>query len=628
MNKIQKILLVFFVAATLIGLFISYLLLEENTTYFLIFHSLTELFSIIVGLGIFMIAWNSRQYVQEHFYIFLGISFLFVSITDLFHTLAYKGMNIFIGYDANLPTQLWIFARFLQSISLLLSIFIINRKMHDKWMLLGFGLISALFIGLIFGQVFPVCYIEGVGLTAFKKISEYVIVGILSITIFFFYKKRKDLDLIVLRLIIFSLLLTIGSELSFTFYVSVFGISNFTGHIFKIFAFYCIYRAIIVSSLTKPYNTLFRNLKQSENTLLQERNALLRANKQIETIIGTVPDGIIFIDTSGQIVLMNTTISNLLKALYHENITKGQNIFKFISGNRLLEAFKENCEAPAGKTTIIELEDGKYYELHSEHTHITEDLPLGCLFVIHDVTEYIELENIRKQIISTVSHELRTPLTVIVSCIQNLMNYEDRMSEEQKKSLKTGILKSSDILTQMIEDLLIAAKIEEGRVVLQWVSYELSGLIKDIPIQMQPILADKQMEIDLQIDGEIQLYGDPKKISQVFRILLDNAIKYSPDKSQVKISTTNQYQGQFNPKGVGGVLIQISDSGLGIKEKDMANLFKRFFRAEEVGDTQGTGLGLHIAREFVRLHEGEIFIESKFGKGTDVFVFLPKLKMD
>jgi hypothetical protein len=88
---------------------------------FLLFHSLTEVFTVIVMSSIFILAWNTKQWMENDYFLFIGIAFLFVSLIDLLHALSYKGMNIFRGFDANLPTQLWILARYIQSISLLIA---------------------------------------------------------------------------------------------------------------------------------------------------------------------------------------------------------------------------------------------------------------------------------------------------------------------------------------------------------------------------------------------------------------------------------------------------------------------------------------------------------------------------
>ena len=234
---------------------------------YILFHSLVEIFSIIIGCSIFILAWNSQHRLDNNYLLFLGIAYLFVSGLDLIHTLAYKGMSVFPGYDANLPTQLWVAARYLQSFSLLISPVFLRRKLNVQFVLWGYMAFTALLLTTIFAGVFPVCYVEGVGLTPFKIASEYIIILILLASIVLLLRNRDAFDREVLRWLIISLVLTIGAELAFTSYISVYGFSNLVGHFFKIIAFYFTYKAIIEMGLERPHRLLFRNLKQSESEL-------------------------------------------------------------------------------------------------------------------------------------------------------------------------------------------------------------------------------------------------------------------------------------------------------------------------------------------------------------------------
>ena len=233
---------------------------------YLLFHSLTEIFSIVIAFSIFVIAWNCRNIIDNNYLIFLGIAYLFIGFIDIIHTLAYTGMGIFLGYYSNLPTQLWIVARYLESISLLIACFILDkRKMKINFILLGYIITaSLLFLSIFYWKIFPSCFIEGSGLTPFKKISEYIISLILAASLFFLLKRKEKFNHSVLQWLVISILLTIVSELAFTFFISLYGLSNLIGHIFKIASFYFIYQAIVVTGLTKPQELLFKNLQESE----------------------------------------------------------------------------------------------------------------------------------------------------------------------------------------------------------------------------------------------------------------------------------------------------------------------------------------------------------------------------
>jgi len=250
-----------FYGLVLLGLYLS------SLYSYLLFHSLAEIFSIVVGCSIFILAWNSRQRLDNRYVLFLGTAYLFISGLDLLHTLAYKGMGVFPGYDANLPTQLWIAARYCQSLSLVISPLFLRRKLNIYPVFVIYTAVIAAALAAIFANAFPACFVEGAGLTPFKKISEYLISFILVGAIAFLLYKRTAFDRNVLQWLVASLVLTIASELAFTFYVSVYGLGNLVGHFLKLIAFYLIYIAIVEMGLEKPQRLLFRNLKQNEMAL-------------------------------------------------------------------------------------------------------------------------------------------------------------------------------------------------------------------------------------------------------------------------------------------------------------------------------------------------------------------------
>jgi signal transduction histidine kinase len=254
---------------------------------YLLFHALAEIFSIVIGCGIFIIAWNSRRFLDNNYLLFLGIAYLFIGSIDLLHTLAYKGMGVFQGSGADLPTQLWISARYLESLSLFIAPFLLGRKLKVTVALLAYILATSFLLGSIFyWKIFPTCFVEETGLTLFKRISEYIISLILLASVVMLVRKHREFDAGVLRLLIVSIALTIGSELAFTFYIQVYGLSNLIGHYLKILSFYLIYKAIVETGLARPYALLFRDLKQSQDALqktnielekrVEERTAELR----------------------------------------------------------------------------------------------------------------------------------------------------------------------------------------------------------------------------------------------------------------------------------------------------------------------------------------------------------------
>lgn len=257
----------------LASLFLFGLYLTSLYNY-LLFHSIAELFSIVIAFSIFMFAWNSRAYIESFYFIFLGIAYLFIGVLDALHTLSFKGMSIFTDYDYY-ANQLWIAARYMESISLLLAFAFLNpkRRGNTSAVFLVYALISAFIVASVFyWKSFPICFVEGEGLTPFKKLSEYVISAILVVCIYILHKNRGHFERPVFRMLLWSILFTIFAELAFTFYISNYGLSNLVGHFFKIISFKFIYEAVIATGLTRPYDLLFRNLKKNEDALIEANN--------------------------------------------------------------------------------------------------------------------------------------------------------------------------------------------------------------------------------------------------------------------------------------------------------------------------------------------------------------------
>lgn len=251
-----------------LGLAILAALYSTSFYNYLLFHTLAESFSIIVSCAIFILSWNSRRFLDNTSLLFLGMAYLFIGGMDLLHTLAYRGMGVFPGYKTNLPTQLWIATRYMESLSILIALCLAKRRIKLSFVLSGYSFATFLILVSIFGlEIFPTCFVEETGLTSFKKTSEYIVCLILVSSVAVLFKKREDFDADTVRLLMASIIFTIISELAFTYYVHAYGLSNLIGHYFKIISAYFIYKAIVVTGLQKPYDSMFRNLKKREAAL-------------------------------------------------------------------------------------------------------------------------------------------------------------------------------------------------------------------------------------------------------------------------------------------------------------------------------------------------------------------------
>jgi diguanylate cyclase (GGDEF)-like protein/PAS domain S-box-containing protein len=325
----------------IIGFFLCVGLYLTSLYSYALFHIVAESFSIVIAFSLFMIAWNTRQLATNNYVLFLSIAFLFAGLIDFVHTLAYKGMGIFQGFDANLPTQLWIMARYLQSLSLLAAPWFIDRKLNIRT-ISGFYLSATILLlaAAFSGTLFPDCFIEGKGLTPFKIVSEYAICLILISSLVLLLRRRETFDPIILHLIAWSIISTIVAELAFTFYISVYGLSNLVGHYFKILSFYLVYRAIIVTGLENPYRLLFYDLQKNR--------------EELQTILDASPVMIFYKDRENRFIRVNRALAEATDL--PKDAMQGKTVFE-IYPNQTKDYWEDDKEVIASgkpKINIIE----------------------------------------------------------------------------------------------------------------------------------------------------------------------------------------------------------------------------------------------------------------------------------
>ncbi len=247
---------------------------------YVLFHSLAEIFAIVISCAAFTLAWNARHFLNNDYLLLVGIALLAASAINSLHALAYKGMGVFAGADANLPTQLWIARRYLESCALLAALFFVRRRLKPYLALIAFGGLTSLLLAAIFGHVFPAAYVEGAGLTAFKKVSEYLIAALFLVAAWGIYRQREHFEPDVWRALLCSLVISAGAEVSFTLYVTVYDLPNRFGHFLTIVAYYLIYVAIVKTGIVRPYALL-----SNANAALSRREAaLLRQSEWLRSL--------------------------------------------------------------------------------------------------------------------------------------------------------------------------------------------------------------------------------------------------------------------------------------------------------------------------------------------------------
>lgn len=227
---------------------------------YVLFHSLVEISIATTGFLTFAFTWHLRRFELGSLLV-IGIMLGCTAFMSVFHMLSYKGMHVF-GSDSNLPTQLWISARYFFSITLLFASIANKFKINPSWLLTSLCSITVILLAAVFSGNFPDCFVDN-GLTEFKFVSEYVISGILIAAMILSWKNRQTNRVHLSRLVLGFFMFSILTELVFTTYLGVYDLSNMMGHMFQLYSYYFLYKAIVETGLEKPFDLLFRNLSDA-----------------------------------------------------------------------------------------------------------------------------------------------------------------------------------------------------------------------------------------------------------------------------------------------------------------------------------------------------------------------------
>jgi PAS domain S-box-containing protein/putative nucleotidyltransferase with HDIG domain len=274
------------------------LLAAANLHSFLFFHLLAELVTVIVAVTAFLVAWNTYPFSRNNFLMFLGCGYFWAGVLHLFHALMYKGMGLTPHAGANVATQLWIAARYVEAFVLVTApLFLVRPLPRTGWFAL-FGFMTATLITLVFTGRFPDAYVEGSGLTTFKVTSEYAVIAMLVGAATFLWHRRALLDRRMLVLILASISLTVAAELAFTFYVGVYDLANVIGHFLKFFAFWLVYVALVEFTLKEPFRALARTASTYDAVpdpiLVVDRETVVRGlNKAAALAAGLPPERVL-----------------------------------------------------------------------------------------------------------------------------------------------------------------------------------------------------------------------------------------------------------------------------------------------------------------------------------------------
>jgi PAS domain S-box-containing protein len=351
------------------------------------------------------------------------------------------------------------------------------------------------------------------------------------------------------------------------------------------------------------------------NTSAALANAELYSRVSLEkersvAILANIADGIVAVDRDGRVVLWNAAAEQITGVPQEEAI--GHTTVQVLQ--RDLESGDD--EAPAGQRLVSILRGGEEVWLSLSEAVMRDPLGAvaGRIFAFRDISADRMVEQVKSDFVAAVSHELRTPLTSIYGFAETLLRQDIPFGEEERRTFLGYIASESGRLTEIVDQLLNVARLDAGDLQVELGRIDLGSVVSEVVETADPGNGHR-FEIDLP-DEPLAAEADPDKVRQVFSILVENALRYSPQGGTVTVGAR---------RNADRVEVRVVDEGMGIPAAEREWIFRKFYRAESAArdGAAGTGLGLFIAKELVNAMGGRIWVDSKEGEGSSFAFELP-----
>ncbi len=362
-----------------------------------------------------------------------------------------------------------------------------------------------------------------------------------------------------------------------------------------------------VGELARAFNDLADGLEHSMEALHEEKGKL-------DSMLSSMSEGVVALDRESKLMRLNPAAEALLGLT--EGQAAGQDWREVSPVQELADLFQNTLEkgiACAGSFTL----GTQKIAVSVSPILSTQKEVLGAVAVLLDISQAERLEQMRREFLADASHELRTPLTVI-------RGYNDALMEgvvtdpEKRKSYHLSIREETMRLERLVRNLLDLSRLQSGKVEEEMVPLDIKGVLQSIAARMAGAAKARDISVELRLPDTLpQVIGNEDRLTQLLIILLDNAIQFSPPGGLVIVGAEEKLE---------EVWLSVTDQGVGIPAEHLPLIWERFYKVDKARTRSGTGtgLGLAIAREIVKLHRGNIWVESQPGQGA-TFTFTLKI---
>lgn len=352
---------------------------------------------------------------------------------------------------------------------------------------------------------------------------------------------------------------------------------------------------VLRSTLNDMAESLARMMAQAE-----------KDKEELLVLLSSMSEGVIAVDRSGRITLTNPAAAYLLD--FRAQDARDRALWDVVRDEQVIKAAEEVLEKRVKKTVETAL---RGRDLHLSLV----PLPAGLVLVATDVSEAARYPELRKEFVANVSHELRTPLTFIRGFLETLRDGAWKDPVKAPEYLAT-IDKHAAHLLSLVNSLLELSRLEARPGLRKSVPVDLADLLRRVADDMKPAAERKRQSLAVEAATVPAVPGDPEDLERAVSNVIDNAIKYTPEGGSIRATARPEE---------GAVVIEVTDTGIGIPAEDLPRIFERFYRVEKSRSREmgGTGLGLAIVKHVVQAHRGTVEAVSEVGKGTTLRMRLP-----
>ena len=369
---------------------------------------------------------------------------------------------------------------------------------------------------------------------------------------------------------------------------------------------------------------LEEGLNELAQTLTRRLQDMTAESEKLQSILSCMMEGVIVLDTDGKVMLVNEKARTMFDLPADTGVRRLSSVE--VSRHPEMQALvHEVVEGDGGRGSLhreLTLGDDRWFAVNAARLEHSRQELLGYVLVFHEVTELKRLEQIRADFVANVSHEMRTPLTAIQGYAETLLHNPPGDPAMARQFLNV-VTRHSERLGRLIDDLLALSDLEMGNANVRMQRVATRPLLERVLELFRQQASEKRIRIRADAGADIpDLLGDEDRLQQLLINLIDNALKYTPDRGDVLV----QAGMEPGPNGDGErrLALTVSDTGCGIPEKDLPRLTERFYRVDKARSRElgGTGLGLAIVKHITQAHGGDLKIESQLGKGTRVSIYL------